>query len=350
MVNTDPEFFAGLAEEFFEGDGIHLLTDVANWADLCTAPRGTPVQHPDSGINNQVYREETAMGPSAFDNRPATLPMANLAIENFFTAARLLSGPVLADFGAEGAPHRLLQGAFVNLGTNLTNRPGGETDPDGGMMGLHDALERLFDHWRGDAAEACKDYAGAIYTFMAHELAVIAALVDAITAYSSIVLAGRKRLIGLMRAFVGAMRAKEAEDVANAQQFPWGLVFAAGAMLVTMGFGLAAVATAVVAEGTEIAVAAGLNEVLPPLASMVATTADKLLDGGDKTIPATDYAVAAQAYLDAANQVVDDTRAAVEPLTKQITDALDRFMDPPAPPLTKVKFEADNHSLEPGTT
>jgi hypothetical protein len=40
MVNTDPGFFAGLAEEFFAEDGIRLLTDVANWAGLCTAARG----------------------------------------------------------------------------------------------------------------------------------------------------------------------------------------------------------------------------------------------------------------------------------------------------------------------
>lgn len=349
MVDTDPEFFAGLAKEFFDGDGIHLLTDVANWADLCTAPRGAPVQHPDSGINNHVTKSATAMGPSPLDNRPDNLPMPDLAIEAFFTAARLLSGPVIADFGTEGSPHHLLQGAFINLGTNLTNTPGGETDPEGGMMGLHDALERLFEHWSGDAAEACKNYAGAIYTFMAHELEVIAALVDAITAFSSIVLAGRKRLIGLMRAFVGAMRAKEAEDVAEAQQFPWGLVFAAAAMLVSMGFGLAA-AVEVVAGEVVVDVAAGANAVLPPLTSMAATTADKLLDGGDKMIPATDYATAAKAYLDAANLVVTETHDAIQPLTEQIKATLSQFMDPPAPPLTKVKFEADNHSLEPAST
>ncbi|MFJ1767437.1 hypothetical protein ACIOD2_44425 [Amycolatopsis sp. NPDC088138] len=346
MVNTDPGFFAGLAEEFFADNGIRLLTDVANWADLCTAPRGTPVQHPDSGINNHVFDENPAFGhqsQSLTDNRPGNLPMANVAIDRFFTAARALSGPEIGKFAAPNAPHLLLQDGFRNLGSNLTNKPGGENDAEGGLMGLHDALDRLFENWRGSGADACRDYAGSVYTFMSHELEVIGGLVDAITAYCSVIVAARRRLIGLMRAFVGAMKAKEAEDVAEDQQFPWGLLAAGLATVVSMGFGLAALA----AEATAVEIA---DAVLPPLAGMAATTADKLLDAGDKQIPATDYAVAAQAYLTLADQVVDETRAAIEPITRQISEAARTFMEPPAPPITKVKFEAQPHALEPAST
>ncbi|MCR6488417.1 hypothetical protein M8542_36875 [Amycolatopsis sp. OK19-0408] len=346
MVSTDRLFF-GLAPEFFEGDGTRLLTDVANWADLCTAPRGAPVQHPESGINNQVYEKSVLADGSPLDNRPANLPMPDVTIGRFFAAAHAVSGPDIDLFGAAGAPHALLQAACLNLGSNLTNKAGGGADPAGGLMGLHDALERLFENWQGSAAEACKDYAGSLYTFMAHELEVMAGLVDVLTAYCATVKAARRRLIGLMQAFVAAMRAKEAEDVANAQQFPWGLVAAALATVVGLGFGLAGAIEAAVIAGTEVSTTGAASVLLPPLASMAATTADKMLDSGTKYIPATDYAVAAKTYLHMANQVVEDVRSSTASLTQQVTDMLDGFMDPPPPPLTKVKFEADPHALEP---
>jgi hypothetical protein len=56
-------------------------------------------------------------------------------------------------------------------------------------MGLHDALDRLFEDWRGSGADAGRDYAGSVHTFMSHELQVMGGLVDAITAYCSMIVA-----------------------------------------------------------------------------------------------------------------------------------------------------------------
>jgi hypothetical protein len=43
------------------------------------------------------------------DDRPDDLPMANMTIEEFFAAARALSGPEIGKFAAPDAPHLLLQ-------------------------------------------------------------------------------------------------------------------------------------------------------------------------------------------------------------------------------------------------
>ncbi|HWD00942.1 MAG TPA: hypothetical protein VG674_00535 [Amycolatopsis sp.] len=343
MANTDPRFF-GLAPEFFENDGQRLLADVANWADLCTAPRGTPVRHPESGIDNHVPDQQPIGGDrtTPWDNRPDNLPMPGLTIDHFFYAARALSGPDLPAFAADAAAHRLLGDGLVNITTNLTHQPGDPNDPhsparqsSGGQMGLHDALDHLFDHWSGPAKEKCVEYAGSVYDFMTNQQEIIAGAADALLAYCSIILGARKKLINLMGGFVAAMQAKEAEDASKSTGFPWGLLIGVVATVATGGFGLVA------AVGTEALVAA----VASPLLGVAGSVAGAVLTGQNSITP-DDYAAAAHDYLTKADEILNDAREGILAVTKSYS-RMEAAYQPPPPPLTKAQFDADHDQLEP---
>lgn len=352
MTNADA-YLGGLAPEYFENDGHQLLIDVANWADLCTAKRGSPVQHPESGINNHIYDEPGAWQEKSnemLDNRPANLPLTDLTIDHFFYAARALSGPNLAAFGDPDAAHQLLGDGLLNITTNLTNQPGDLNDPNspargpgGGQMGLHDALDHLFDNWSGGAKEKCVEYAASVYDFMTSQQKTIAEAADALLAYCSVILGARRRMINLMRGFVAAMRKREAEDVAEDQEFPWGIVALAVVAVASGGFGLAAVAAGEAAVVT----AEVVDAVAQPVLGLAGSVADKMLDGDKGTVTSADYAAAAHDYLTKADQILDDARAGILKITQSYGAMESSHGKPPPPPLTKTQFDADHHQLEP---
>ncbi|MCG3750895.1 MULTISPECIES: hypothetical protein [Amycolatopsis] len=346
MANVDPSVFAGLAPEFLADR--KLLADVANWADLCTAPRGAPVQHPESGINNHVL-DDSRQWPDRSkimqDNRPANLPMPDTTINHFFYHARVLSQPQLDKFED---PHRLLGDLLVNLTVNLTNQPGDVHDPQsparqasGGQMGLHDALDHLFDNWSGAAKDKCLDYAGSIYDFLQHEQVIVAEAADALLAYCSVLVGARKKLVNLMRGFVSAMQKREAEDVSEDQAFPWGIVAAAVVAVASGGFGLAALPAA--AATAEI-----VNAVAQPVLGLAGNVADKMLSsGGTNSVTSADYEAAARQYFHDADAIIEDVRKGITQIAQSYGDMESRYLPPPAPPLTKAEFDANHRELEP---
>lgn len=358
MDYFDPRYIQGLSPEFYENNGTKLLTDVANWADLCTEVRENPVYHPESGIDNLVHPGEyESSNPdehvSGADNRPDNLPMnPPLTIDHFFYAARALSGPDLEGFAKVGAAHDLLGKGLVNITVNLTDQPGDLNDPRSparqagtGQDGLVNALHLLFENWEGTAATACAEYSAKLEEFMKAHQKVIASSADLLLAYCAIVRGARRKLIGLMGGFVDAMQKTEAEDTEASRQFQWGgLALMVGA-IASGGFGLVA------AVGGP---AAGLVDVAAqPLLGVAGNVADKVLTGDEKnpatsTIPAGDYADAAAAYLRATDVILNDARDGILTVTQAYNDVNHVYTQMPAAPISKSKFDDDHHQLEPG--
>lgn len=360
MDYFDPVYIQGLSPEFYENNGTKLLTDVANWADLCTEVREQPVYHPESGIDNQIHpADNQSPNPdehvSGADNRPPNLPMnPPLTIDHFFYAARALSGPNLEGFAAVGAAHDLLGKGLVNVTINLTNQPGDPNDPRSparqagtGQDGLINAMHLLFENWEGPAAKACADYSAKVAEFMTAHQKVIANSADLILAYCAIVRGARRKLIGLMGGFVDAMLKTEAEDTESARQFQWNALALAVGAIATGGFGLAPVVTAEVVEASAV-----ISAVAQPLLGVAGNVADKVLNGDKDNPPATngipvgDYADAAAAYLRATDDVLNDAREAILRVTQAYNDVNDMYMQMPPSPIKPGPDDKD-HKIEP---
>lgn len=355
MDYFDPRYIQGLSPEFYENNGTKLLTDVANWADLCTEVREQPVYHPESGIDNQVRPgENQSPNPdehvSGADNRPPNLPMnPPLTIDHFFYAARALSGPNLEGFAAVGAAHDLLGKGLVNVTINLTDQPGDLNDPRSparqagtGQDGLINAMHLLFENWEGPAAKACADYSAKVEEFMKAHQKVIATSADLILAYCTIIRGARRKLIGLMGGFVDAMLKTEAEDTEAARQLQWGALAQAVSFIASGGLGLVAAAGG---EVIEIA-----NAVAQPLIGTAGNVADKLLtgeknDAPTKTVPVGDYADAAAAYLRATDDILNDARDGILKITQAYNAVNLIYTQMPPSPIKPGP--GDDHDLEP---
>ncbi|MBO0840752.1 MAG: hypothetical protein J2O49_08030, partial [Sciscionella sp.] len=229
-------------------DDLHkLLIWVANWADLCTAPRNMEVLHPGEWGYASIDNRYGGDGMSGdYENRPYDLPIPGLTIDHFFGDALALTGQEMAELGEV---YQIVVGDYVNFNRNLNNAPDDQTNVPIDQRIHQDTepefqrgLEVLFQTWTGPAREACQLYASHLIGYLETEKSIVGDFAQCLTAYGSIIRTARRNVVQHMQTFVNQMSAKAANDEAQTEhenQFAIAACSAVVAGLISGGFGAA---------------------------------------------------------------------------------------------------------------
>lgn len=383
-----PTYFGSLVPFYTGFDGAHgtvrggpstdddpreLLTAVGNWADFCTAPRGTVIRHPAEPIDNfpggtdpgyetdddGTYPGPFSSGPAphpadpdvwkeANDNRPHNLPMPGLTIDSFFDAANMLTGSDLAGIDKVWDVLRTDHNRFMQE----VMAAGGDGDGPGPNY-FFAVIEHILVNWSGEAQKAASLYSAALKDTFESQIRMTGWLADSVMAYTGIIVTARRQMLDLMRAFRETMRNKEKTSAQDDRGFTIGVVgnvlsalVAAGAAIITE-VGTGGLGTALTAQFLTLAI--GLSsQALSQAKPQSSTNTDGAAVAGD------DYADIAVSYLHHAGEIVDEARAALYELVNgnakdnpmaQLT-VEGNWATPPKPLITSKQFDSDPSVLD----
>lgn len=306
------------------------MTAIGNWADFCTAPRGTVIRHPAEPIDNFPHGagsdpdapEETNLpwgqNPRATqehnlevwrknnDNRPDNLPMPGLRIESFFDAANMLTG---SDLMGMGAVWDILRNDHNEFLAETMSTDGGTGDSPEVFFTV---IEHILDGWKGNASRAAAQYSAGLLGAAKSQVRITGWLADSLMAYTGIMVSGRRQMLDLMRAFRETMRNRERSTAQDDRAFFIGVAAAVVSLMVSAG------AAIITAES------GGLGAAIT--AEFVKTSIDlttKALDQGEKTkqaVAGDDYADIAVSYLEKAGEIVMETKYALHALVNNYSE------------------------------
>lgn len=243
------------------------------------------------------------------------LPLHGLTVESFFEPLLRISGQSLPTMS-------LAFDAAATYSTHL----------DDHAAHVQQAVNSLFQSWKGDAQVACSKYAADYVEFVNSQRDMCLRLIEIYIAYAGVIKAARDDMAKNVDHFLGAVNALlvPVDDGSETTFLTTLFVAVVGAAATIVAGPAGAVAAGALISLATAAVTAGASKIIADSYKNVGTLAD-----------------CASAYFKTAKQILDGMANGIGEIAAKADFIIANAPTPPKSPLTRASVDKDHHQLEP---